>query len=433
MQIVTATFRIVTPMFLGGANHEADTIRPPSVKGALRFWWRALNWGRCYEENHRKEAEALKALHAEEAELFGSAKDGGGGEQGCFLLTVKQDRYFISKKDTVHNFLKPTKLKESKNPKSEIDEAHFATARYLGYGLMTPFTSRDKETRAIKKSAGQLDRDCINEGKTFTVQLTFKNDEEPSVITALKMLGLIGGLGSRSRHGLGSIALEKIVVDGMETWITPTTQEEYKTRIRELFSLPPSQDEPPFTAFFKDSRIDILVSGRTPYSVLDDFGKAMLMYRSWGTSNNDGTGGSTVLHQPSEQRFKDDHDWKYSLGPLFPNGHPKRVVFGLPHDYGKYPNQKIKAANHERRSSPLIFHIHQLSPNLFVGVSIFLPAKFLPDGEKIKAGYNDVPANVDWSVNTVITDFLDGKVGNPPTSKDRFPAPPSGSKVQVLP
>ncbi|WP_418647823.1 type III-B CRISPR module RAMP protein Cmr1 [Thauera butanivorans] len=38
---------IVTPMFLGGENHEVDhtQMRNASLKGALRFWWRALNWG----------------------------------------------------------------------------------------------------------------------------------------------------------------------------------------------------------------------------------------------------------------------------------------------------------------------------------------------------------------------------------------------------
>jgi len=44
MQEIKATYKIVTPMFLGGADHEEE-IRVPSIKGALRFWWRALAWG----------------------------------------------------------------------------------------------------------------------------------------------------------------------------------------------------------------------------------------------------------------------------------------------------------------------------------------------------------------------------------------------------
>ena len=42
MEIIHANYSITTPLFLGGADQEpTDGIRPPAVKGALRFWWRA--------------------------------------------------------------------------------------------------------------------------------------------------------------------------------------------------------------------------------------------------------------------------------------------------------------------------------------------------------------------------------------------------------
>jgi hypothetical protein len=44
MKTLQATYRIVTPMFIGDAEQKATDLRPPSIKGALRFWWRALNW-----------------------------------------------------------------------------------------------------------------------------------------------------------------------------------------------------------------------------------------------------------------------------------------------------------------------------------------------------------------------------------------------------
>ena len=45
----TLHYRIVTPMFLGGENQQADAtqFRNASFKGALRFWWRVLNWLKC--------------------------------------------------------------------------------------------------------------------------------------------------------------------------------------------------------------------------------------------------------------------------------------------------------------------------------------------------------------------------------------------------
>ncbi len=41
---ITARYRITTPMFIGDAAQQASGISPAAVKGALRFWWRALNW-----------------------------------------------------------------------------------------------------------------------------------------------------------------------------------------------------------------------------------------------------------------------------------------------------------------------------------------------------------------------------------------------------
>jgi hypothetical protein len=86
----------------------------------------------------------------------------------------------------------------------------------------------------------------------------------------------------------------------------------------------------------------------------------------------------------------------------------------------------VTSENFERRSSPLLFHVHPMAED-FIGIGIYLPARFLPSGEQIKANSNLVPSAVSWSV---ISGFLDGKVGNPPRpgAPLRFPA-----KKRVLP
>jgi CRISPR-associated protein Cmr1 len=33
MTVISATYRVVTPMFLGDANQKATGLRPPSVRG----------------------------------------------------------------------------------------------------------------------------------------------------------------------------------------------------------------------------------------------------------------------------------------------------------------------------------------------------------------------------------------------------------------
>ena len=42
METITFNCRFITPAFLGGANPKGTPeLRPPTIKGALRFWWRA--------------------------------------------------------------------------------------------------------------------------------------------------------------------------------------------------------------------------------------------------------------------------------------------------------------------------------------------------------------------------------------------------------
>ena len=381
--VIKATYRIVTPMFIGDAEQKASGISPASVKGALRFWWRALNWGRIHQATKGNETEALKQLHDEEGKLFGTSAD--NGKAARFTLRVISGNLAKTVIGTTHPEFK-------KQP----------AARYLGYGLMEAFGSKNKNTEA-----GQLVRECINENQTFTIQIISNIKIDESLRQALIAFGLLGGLGSRVRHGMGSITLESLQENDKATWVAPKNQENYITTIQQLLKPSSETPFPPFSAFSTVSKIDLLETATTPYNLLADFGKKMLLYRSWGKDGK-------VLDYPSERRFTDDHDW--SKGQMPSNFHPKRVIFGLPHNYGKGDHLSVTpekhrpplprdAYEHDRRASPLFFHVHQIGSQ-YVGVSLLLPADFLPHGEKINAGGTNVPAKIEWSV---LTDFLEGK------------------------
>lgn len=386
MEIIQAEYTIVTPMFLGGADKEpTDGIRPPSVKGALRFWWRALNWGRFWQENNQNETEALKALHREEARLFGAAvssdanNDGHHGGQGCFLLSVTSRHLTTQKKNTIHQ-----KFSARAND----------AARYLGYGVMEAFSSK-----TTGKKAGQLTRGCINENQHFIVKLAFKKTIEPSIKEALMALGLLGGLGSRVRRGLGSLSLERLSINNDHIWHKPTNEQTYKAAISELLSNKLIASNPaPYSCFDEKSRVDQLNEASTPYAALSQLGEAMMMYRSWGK----GEKGREVLGQPREERFKMDHDWSNEMPNIPRNFHPKRAVFGLPHNYKKL---SVTAEYYERRSSPLLLHIHQLNKDSFLTVSLLLRSVFLPDKVEIKAGNKLVENQTRYST---IIQFLEG-------------------------
>ena len=400
MKKIKATFSIVTPMFLGGADQSpSDGIRPPAVKGALRFWWRALNWGR-FRQQANSDFAALALLHSEEVRLFGAAakkldgKEVGG--QGSFMLSVTSTPLSCTDKGKVHDTFK--------------QQSHSA-ARYLGYGLMVAFDSQN-----TGKKAGELERGCLNENQQFTVTLVFRNDIEDSVYQALLAFGMMGSLGSRARHGMGSVSLLKVEGDGNKPWAAPVDADAYAREIRQLLPsamLAPAQ--PPFSAFWRDSRVEHLLTASSCYEALSAFGKALLMFRGWGKNGK-------VLGVPSEQRFKADHDWFRNAAAFrhdHPDFHPLRVVFGLPHNYDKN-HHHVNPSVQNRRASPLFYHVHRVGQQYF-GIAIYLPCQFLPAGEQINANGQDVPANINWSV---ITDFLDNQVGNPPApdAVARFPA-----------
>ncbi len=66
MKTITFTCETITPMFLSGADGQTPELRPPSIKGALRFWWRAMN-------GHL----SLKELKERESEIFGGTEGSG--------------------------------------------------------------------------------------------------------------------------------------------------------------------------------------------------------------------------------------------------------------------------------------------------------------------------------------------------------------------
>src|SRR5271165_1850963 len=72
---ITATLEVTTPLFLGGVDPTSSVeLRAPSIKGALRFWWRALAWSR---HGGDLDSVRLERIRSEEARLFGAA-----GEEG---------------------------------------------------------------------------------------------------------------------------------------------------------------------------------------------------------------------------------------------------------------------------------------------------------------------------------------------------------------
>ena len=50
---------ILTPMFLYGTDGKTPELRPPSIKGMMRFWWRAINGDLEVGELKKREGEVF--------------------------------------------------------------------------------------------------------------------------------------------------------------------------------------------------------------------------------------------------------------------------------------------------------------------------------------------------------------------------------------
>ncbi len=441
MQTISATYRVTTPMFSGGVplpkseederlklspDHPAE-FRLQSFKGALRFWWRALAWDRI---------KVVSRLRDEEAALLGSSDERVG--QSKMLLRIER----VTPTVLAPNHVFHTQLMDG-------GQVVGPGARYLGYGVMEAFdrTIKDRNKNPIRQvKGGQLTRSCFPAPFTFTVNLLLKPSIKPEqtqeVAQTLKVLGLVGGLGSKSRNGYGSMTLLSLKLDDKETWTPPTTAEKVADAIRMILgptqfrarqSSELSQNElPEWTAFSAASRVVVVAAetqAHTPLTLLDRIGREMVRYRSWGHNGRvlDGIG--------SERNFTDDHDlmkqgWKQR------RSHPRRIVFGLPHNYGQSSTEHVEPAEkYDRRASPLFLHIHQArekSPSM--AVLSFLPSCFLPSetgGISVGKQERGRRGSGDWEKQTVelasqdlwnpINAFLD-RLLDPKKRKESFGA-----------
>ena len=378
---IVATYRVVTPMFCAGATPSHAEVRAPSFKGVLRFWWRALAWSRLRGD--------LKAIKKEEDKLFGSA---GGGRSKVSMRVNMDGRQRTIRENTV--------LTVSEEKSSVVGEG----ARYLGYGVMEAFPSKTKNTKA-----GQLTRSCVRAPFDFTIQMRGRNlteAESSSLENALVALGTFGGVGAKSRKGYGSLVLKSLLVGGRKPYRPPQDMTGLHDAIKKLQPNSGGQTAQAalleFTALSTKTRYVLLSSDKKePMELLDLVGRELMRYRSWGHNGN-------VLGQPSERNFKDDHDlMKQPAGER--KTHPRRIAFGLPHNYGKRPDLQVDPYDKEadRRASPLFVHVHECGDTP-VAVLSFLPARFLrKDASDVSVGRTRIAQRPEDELYSPIHDFLD--------------------------
>lgn len=383
---IEATYRIVTPMFCSGADQNLAELRLPSFKGALRFWWRSLMWQRVPD---------VQSLQRKEAALFGASDQNVG--QSIVQLRISK-----------------LALEPQTGAGQILEGGRLLGLHYLGYGIMEAFDGKNTK-------AGRLTRSMLPGGQ-FTVACRFSRLAEPDQIEevrrALVLLGTVGGLGSKSRKGFGSLTLTSLAMNDEQQELPHSIQERLSSVLYEL-----RDGLPDWTAWTSSSRV--VVTTHQPKSraveALDALGREEVHFRSWGRNG-------TVLKQPSEQNFQIDHD--LSKGLTTKSEYPFRVAFGLPHNYGKGTQNEVAPENGDRRASPLFLHVHH--PNNDVtpsGVAVFLPAGFLPVREQVRAFGRSANLGATESFWFPVHAFLDrlDSDGTRPKSRPGYEHFPDGS------
>ncbi|WP_018084469.1 type III-B CRISPR module RAMP protein Cmr1 [Desulfurispora thermophila] len=208
MKQISLECETITPLFWGGADGRVVELRPPALKGILRFWWRAI---RAFTAGYREK----------EAQIFG----GGHGNKVKSAFTIRLDGQDVKNNSSLD------KLPAHHNVKGH----KLNILEYLAYG-----------TYDYKKGEGNIfNRPYIKPGYKFRLLIDLKGDMhcQDELLEALQVFFLFGALGARSRNGFGNIAL------------TDSNPSEYKQKLmalpeKELIEKYLTQKEKPdFTAF----------------------------------------------------------------------------------------------------------------------------------------------------------------------------------------
>ncbi len=173
---------IITPMFLGNANQEAE-LRAAPFKGLLRYWWRVANGLRH---------ETASALLREENRIFGSADANSGGKSQVTVEVKGHPLHFAQETFPAGQKIQHPEVRNKFGNVVSIDRF-----LYLGYGPII------KSGQLKKEGEG-----AFQPGQCFTVIISGREQILEQMKHPIHCFQQFGAIGSRSRNGWGSFFLE---------------------------------------------------------------------------------------------------------------------------------------------------------------------------------------------------------------------------------
>ncbi|MEM1055740.1 MAG: type III-B CRISPR module RAMP protein Cmr1 [Bacteroidota bacterium] len=180
MPLFTARFEceVLTPMFLSGVDQETCELRAASLRGAMRYWYRALLGGRGL---------SLREVKGAEARVFGeAARDGGVGSSA---VSVRVHAPHLT------DHIRPANTLPDWDHKTDAEHPRGKLSPNSGTGYLW-----------FSVALGSNFRSYVQPEARFQVVLTSRS--EVALREALRAFWLVvhlGGIGTRSRRAAGSI------------------------------------------------------------------------------------------------------------------------------------------------------------------------------------------------------------------------------------
>ncbi len=380
MQKISVVLETITPLFLGGADPRGKPeLRAPSVRGALRYWLRALLGG-VYGDDHR----GLQKIKQKETEIFGDTNSGSN------LVCQMRELHQITGI--------PLQLDQKNRP----GETYLLWANSTKDGTRKYLNETSFELFLKPRIGGTMNAQNFN-----------------LVAASLWLLLYFGGLGTRSRRLMGSLR-----VNAVKNWPDDLPSLDFKcdepnalaerlaSSIKQLRRLLPVETHAKFSSY---SEFDIFHPDHTAIYVWNQKKSVQELVEDFGNDLQ-----KKRLRTPPDYQAVLDviHGKKSSTELLRPGfGLPLQFFFrseferilkenGVPHN-DSLQKRKLRpkatatlepwrrgreddeSKQMSRRASPVHFHVTALNHDYHTVVATFFKSRFLPDRTQIRVKPGD--------------------------------------------
>jgi len=351
MARVKFKLKVLTPLFMGGADpHGEPELRAASIRGAMRFWFRAIagavtsDPGEVYKlesevfgDTEKKSKVVVRVKVISERRIY-------KGSKVPFIPVVNPDKYNVDNKLENPLFF------------SNIEDAD--KLNFLAYLANMGLAEYEKRTRGFAWT-----RPGFNPGTLFKVEIISSQQEIQDIASLTFQIAVqLGGFGARWRHGFGSCAIQS----PQKSWNVALKEVKEKLRsfVEKLgIDIKANPNERPLFASFKDKYFEIFerrlpIETRKTKShnweeVLTFIG---LKYREFRIKEGD------------YKRFGHTKDYFTLIqADGLSEGDLLNDIFGLPIQFGK--GKEVNVADRRRteigrRASPLILHVEPKSKTI---------------------------------------------------------------------